>query len=245
MFAPPFRSRSNRKPNRSKSCRPRHRMDGAQDAALGRHLDGRSGDNNWDTAANWSTDSVPGSTDDVTINISANVVHSNSVTDAINSLTSTQPLTISGGSLSIAAASTMAALTISGGTLTGAGDVTASGLVTLTPAHYRARAALNANDGILINPGSVAVGGTFNLDGRTINNPVGQTATWTGAVANVSSHIEASDGSVFNNLGAFVAEAPGGTLRRYGNRRCLVLCQRWELYAVRERLRRGNGSAVQ
>ena len=37
---------------------------------------GGAGDNNWDTAANWSTDSVPASADDVTINIAANVVHS-------------------------------------------------------------------------------------------------------------------------------------------------------------------------
>ena len=141
MFALPFRPLSNRKPNRRKSCRPRRRVDGAEDAALRRLLDGAAGDNNWDTPGNWSTDSVPGSGDDVTIDIAANVVHSNNVTDSINSLTSTEPLTISGGTLSIAAASTISStLSLTGGTLTGAGNVTVSGLVTLTSGTLSGRA---------------------------------------------------------------------------------------------------------
>jgi hypothetical protein len=61
---------------------------------------GAAGDNNWDTAANWNTNSVPGTGADVSINIAANVVHSSNVTDSINSLTSTEPLTISGCRLS-------------------------------------------------------------------------------------------------------------------------------------------------
>ena len=94
---------------------------------------GDAGDNNWDSPNNWNPVGVPGSTADVTINIAANVVHSSSVTDTINSLTSTEPLTISGGTLSIASASTTsAALTISGGTLTGAGSLSVGGLLTLS-----------------------------------------------------------------------------------------------------------------
>ena len=73
-------------------------------------------DNNWDNPANWSTNALPGSGDDVTIDIAANVVHSDAVTDSINSLTSTQPLTISGGTLSIASASsTSGPLNVMGG----------------------------------------------------------------------------------------------------------------------------------
>jgi len=158
---------------------------------------GGAGDNNWDTPANWSTDSVPGSADDVTINIAADVVHSNDVTDSIHSLTSTEPLTISGGTLSIAAASTInSTLSITGGTLTGTGNLSVSGLVTLTSGTLSGSSALNANGGMLINP----AGGNFNLDGRAVNNPAGQTATWT------TGSIEASDGSVFNNLGTFVVD---------------------------------------
>ncbi len=54
--------------------------------------------------------------DDVVINTTADVVHSDDVTDSIKSLTSTEPLTISGGTLVIAATSTTSAnLTIDGG----------------------------------------------------------------------------------------------------------------------------------
>ena len=166
---------------------------------------GGAGDNNWDTPGNWSTDTVPGSGDDVTIDIAANVVHSDNVTDSINSLTSTEPLTISGGTLSIASASTIGgALTINGGTLTGTGDVSVSGLVTLTSGTLSGSSSLNANGAMLINP-SDDPAGVFSIDGRVVNNAAGQTATWTGA----GNAIENSDGSVFNNLGTFVAEASG------------------------------------
>ena len=60
---------------------------------------GNAHDNNWDTRGNWNTNSLPGPGDDVTINTSADVDHSNNVTDTIKSLTSTEPLTISGGTL--------------------------------------------------------------------------------------------------------------------------------------------------
>ena len=124
------------------------------------------------------------------------------VTDSINSLTSTEPLTISGGTLSIAAASTIGStLSITGGTLTGTGDVSVSGLVTLTAGTLSGSSTLNANGGMAINPPD-NTNGNFNLDGRTVNNAAGQTATWTGA----TSSIKASDGSVFNNLGTFLVE---------------------------------------
>jgi hypothetical protein len=193
-------SHRNRKLNWSKSCRPRLEWMEPRTLLSAVSWTGVAGDNNWDTPGNWSTDSVPGSGDDVTIDIAANVVHSNSVTDSINSLTSTEPLTISGGTLSIASASTIGgALTIDGGTLTGAGNVSVSGLVTLTAGTLSGASELNANGGMLINP----TGGNFNLDGRTVNNAAGQTATWTGSL---DDFIEASDGSVFNNLGTFLVD---------------------------------------
>jgi hypothetical protein len=58
---------------------------------------GNAHDNNWDTPGNWSTDSGPGPGDDVTIDTSADVVHSDSDSDTIKSLTSPAPLTIRGG----------------------------------------------------------------------------------------------------------------------------------------------------
>ena len=200
MLALLFRSHSNRKPNQSKSCRPRIEWMEPRTLLSAVTWTGGGGDNNWDTAANWSTDSVPTSGDDVTINIAANVVHSDNDDDSINSLTSTEPLTISGGTLSIAAASTIdSTLSITGGTLTGTGNLSVSGLVTLTAGTLSGASELNANGGMLINP----TGGNFNLDGRTVNNAAGQTATWTGSV---DDFIEASDGSVFNNLGTFLVD---------------------------------------
>ncbi len=168
---------------------------------------GGAGDNNWDTAANWSTDSVPGPHDDVTINIPANVVHSDNVTDSINSLTSTEPLTISGGTLSIAAASTIDnTLSLTSGTLTDLGDLSVSGLVSLTSGTLSGSGALNADGGMLINPGYL------NFEGCTINNPAGQTATWNGGGSGLGYNIQVSDGSVFNNLGTFTITEVAGYL---------------------------------
>ena len=128
-----FPVQRDRRPRRSNSFRPRIESFEPRTLLSAVSWTGAAGDNNWDTASNWSTDSVPGAGDDVTIDIAANVVHSERVSDSINSLTSSEPLTISGGTLSIAAASTIDnTLSITGGTLTGTGDVTVSGLVTLT-----------------------------------------------------------------------------------------------------------------
>jgi hypothetical protein len=176
MFALPFRSHSNRKPKRSNSCRPRIEWMEPRTLLSAVTWTGGGGDNNWDTAANWSTDSVPTSGDDVTIKIAANVVHSDNDNDSINSLTSTEPLTISGGTLSIAASSTVGTLSLTGGTLTGTGDVTVSGLLTLTSGTLSGPGALDADGGILLNPGDQGL----NFAGCTINNPAGQTATWNG-----------------------------------------------------------------
>ncbi len=204
MLALPFRPQSNHKPNRPKSFRPHVEFMEPRRLLSAVSWTGAAGDNNWDTPANWSTDSVPVSTDDVTINIAANVVHSNNVTDSINSLTSTEPLTISGGTLSIAAASTInSTLSLTGGTLTGAGDVSVSGLVTLTTGTLSGGSELNANGGMLLNPGNQGL----NFAGCTINNPAGQTATWNGDPS--GSNIGVSNDSVFNNLGTFLAEVNG------------------------------------
>ncbi len=206
MFALPSRSHLNRKPNRSRSCRPQ--IEWMEPRALMSAVTwtGGGGDNNWDTAANWSTDSVPGSADNVTINTAANVVHSNNVTDSINSLTSTEPLTISGGTLSIAAASTIDnTLSLTGGTLNGTGGVSVSGLVTLTSGTLSGGSALNANGGMLLNPGVQGL----NFDGRTINNPAGQTVTWN--MGSNGSNIGVADDTVFNNLGTFTVDGGAGS----------------------------------
>jgi hypothetical protein len=172
---------------------------------------GNAHDNNWDTPGNWSTDSLPGMGDDVTINASADVVHSDSMTDTINSLTSSQPLTISGGTLSIASAfTTSSTLTISGGTLNDPGAITVAGLLTLSGGTISGLATAGApsgtgtttaSGGITLNP----AGGDFTLDGDTLTNPAGQTATFSGTYSDLLE----GDGAEFVNDGTFLAQALG------------------------------------
>ncbi len=65
----------------------------------------------WDTASNWNTGSVPGASDDVTIDLSPGitVTHSQGDTDSVNtlSLAAADTLSISSGILSIESASTI------------------------------------------------------------------------------------------------------------------------------------------
>ncbi|MGO9922159.1 MAG: beta strand repeat-containing protein, partial [Isosphaeraceae bacterium] len=81
---------------------------------------------NWDDAANWSTGQVPGTGDDVVIDVSGATptITIDSTTQAsVNSVECSDPLAIAGGSLSVAASST-----ISGGlAMTVGGSLTASG----------------------------------------------------------------------------------------------------------------------
>ena len=172
---------------------------------------GGGGDNNWDDPLNWNTGTLPGSADDVMITVPANVVHSAAVADSILSLTSTQPLTLSGGSLAIAAtSSTSGPLLVDGGSLAGTGDITVSGLLTLTAGTISGSGTITASGGIVINP----TGAAFELDGRTLTNPTGQTATWTGS----GSDIQASNGAVFNNFGTFLAQNQGSFAQGTGAR---------------------------
>ncbi len=65
---------------------------------------------------------------------------------------------------------------MTGGTLTSTAAMTVSGLTTLSNGTISGSGAVNANGGILFNVSNA----TFTLDGRTLTNPAGQTATWTG-----------------------------------------------------------------
>ena len=81
----------------------------------------------WDTASNWSGNSVPGAGDDAVISIAITnpITHSLSNSDEVHSLTTQDPINISGGTLAFDGASTVNnTLTLAGGTLTGPGDLT-------------------------------------------------------------------------------------------------------------------------
>ena len=90
--------------------------------------DGDAGDGLWSSAFNWSNDLLPILTDDVTIGLgTGNFVILNTAA-SINSLTATDPFTLSAGSLTLSNDSSFNDFTLSGGTLAGAGDITVNGL---------------------------------------------------------------------------------------------------------------------
>ena len=112
----PVHLRRTRNVTRSKAYRPAIEWIESRTLLAAVLWTGGGGDTNWDDPLNWNTSSVPGPADDVTINTGTGVTHADAVADSINSLTSTQPLTISAGSISIAAASTISStLTMTGG----------------------------------------------------------------------------------------------------------------------------------
>src|SRR5262245_29372732 len=117
---------------------------------------GGSGD--WDTPSHWSTGSLPTPADDVQINTPGiTVSHTQFNTDVVHSLTSKAALSITAGTLSLAASSSISGgLTLSGAILTGPGDLTLKGTV-------------NWTSGTMSGPGTttVAPGGTLNLNGGT------------------------------------------------------------------------------
>ena len=82
----------------------------------------------WDTVGNWSSDTVPTASDNVTISIPVTnpITHSASVADSVDTITSQDPIALSAGSLAIAAASTLSSVTLSGGELTGSGNLDVS-----------------------------------------------------------------------------------------------------------------------
>src|SRR5262245_31819255 len=99
--------------------------------------DGGGDGTTWTDARNWDSPGnnlLPGAADDAVINAAAgiSIVHS-SGTDSLRSLTSQNAILLSGGSLTIGAASTINnTFTLTGGTLSGTGDLTVSGLLSWT-----------------------------------------------------------------------------------------------------------------
>jgi len=144
----------------------------------------------WDVAANWNTGTVPQAGDDVVINRpSANVtVTFRTGTVTVNSLTSDESFSITGGALDLSSTSALANLTMSGGQLGGTGTVNVSGMITWNGGTMGDSGTTNANGGMTIS------GSTIGLrDGRTLNNAM--TATWSGA-GSFSNHTN----TTFNNL---------------------------------------------
>jgi len=100
---------------------------------------------NWNNAQNWSTQAVPGAGDSVTINLtnSQTIVYSSSACNTtIQSLNGNDPLSITGGSLTITGNSTLTGnFSMTGGALAASGSgvtVSATGSTTLSGANLTA-----------------------------------------------------------------------------------------------------------
>jgi hypothetical protein len=154
---------------------------------------------NWSTASNWSTGKVPTILDDVIINQPGGVTITHSGgNDLVHSLSSTDPLVVSGGYLFLAEASTLSSsLTFSAGTLTGGGDLTVNDLFTWTGGTLSGRGSIHANGGFTISGTS---GKT--LDTRSLDYT--GTATWSG-----SGGITLSNHATWNNLAGATLQATG------------------------------------
>src|SRR5262245_56780703 len=81
--------------------------------------DGGGDGTSWSNRFNWSGDALPGAGDDVTINAAANVTITHaSGSDTIKSLSSSNAINLSGGTLSVLNSAALSKnLTLSGGTL--------------------------------------------------------------------------------------------------------------------------------
>jgi hypothetical protein len=181
---------SSRADRRRHARKYRPRVERVEDRTLLSAVSWIGGNGDWDTGSNWSTGQVPGANDDVTINVpSIAVTHSVGNNDLVHTVTSSDPISFSSGSLTIGGASTInAAFSLSGGTLYGPGALNLNGLFSWTGGQFYGNQTVNANAG-------VAVSGTsgVTLNGTRFNNA--GTFTWTG-----TGNIQFSNGVTFNNL---------------------------------------------
>jgi hypothetical protein len=173
-------------------------------------LHNASGD--WDNPANWNTGTLPSSSDDVSIPFAGITVTHSTGDDSVNSLDSKAAVVLSGGSLSVANASTLESSLEVSGTVTLNGPVTISGAFTLdTHASLGGSAAITANglftcgDDTAISVASIDAEG-----GLSATLTAGTTVTGTALTINGSSTLTLSgtgtvsfySGAAFTNLGS-------------------------------------------
>ncbi len=174
----------------------------------------------WDMASNWMNSTnpadhhVPTSTDDASIGSGVvSVTHASSASDSVNGLTirsSGTTLSVSSGTLAIAAASTIAGnLTLSGGTLSPASTLTVSGAMSWSGGTI-------SGGGTVLTQGTLALGGTATayteiLSGATLDNQA--TATIAESASYPQYGLALKQGGVLDNqAGATFAFAAGATI---------------------------------
>jgi hypothetical protein len=183
---------------------------GAQAASVA--WDGGGGNSFWDVATNWSTDLLPGATDDALLGAFDTTLRSGAFT--LQSFTGTGTLSVTGGSLSVSAASTTGGLNLSGGTIGGTGSVSITGVLAWTGGTMTGAGTTFANTVSITGSASKTLTG-----GRILN--AGNT-TWSGNTgANNTINIAAT--SIFNSSGSFTdsnafdSTISGGTFNNSGS----------------------------
>jgi hypothetical protein len=125
--------------------------------------DGSAGDGRWDTAANWSTDTLPGPADWVCIPEGSTANHATG-TSAVAAVTAPGTLRISGGTLGIAGNSSITHLQITGGTLDGTGGIDVQDQFTWSGGNLN-----GAGDLTLVGNATATVSGTVSLARHLVN----------------------------------------------------------------------------
>jgi RHS repeat-associated protein len=157
---------------------------------------GEAGGNSWQTAENWSTGSVPTSSDRVCI-ASGATVNITSGANAVGSIVGEGGLAISGGSLELAEASTtstVTSLTLSNATLTGAGSLDVSNAFSL-----QGNGAMTGSGSLVIGSGAKGV-----IDASSGCEPMtlsGRTLVNEGSLDYVWGTLEFSEGAKLENVG--------------------------------------------
>jgi hypothetical protein len=176
----------------------------------------------WQVPINWSSSpSLPGSSDDVTIDQPTSITVTHSLgSDTIKSLTCKENLVISVGSLSInnvaqingiftisggtvnfndttGSSQVTGTTTLSSGTMGGSGTVTFTNSLTWTGGTMSGSGTTTASAGIIVNGGGDPI-----LDGRTLKNS--GTATFSS-----NTYLHGQNGAVFNNLAGAMVDLQG------------------------------------
>jgi uncharacterized repeat protein (TIGR01451 family) len=150
---------------------------------------------NWNLAANWDLNRLPGAGDDVCIPSGFTSVKLSTGTFSVNSLSASSPLDVTGGSLTLVAGSVINdVMNFSGGTITGTGDITLNEFTVWTGGTW------SGSGTIFIRPAgghlNISGSGSIVLTERTIDVGAGADLSWdstvnvqhgVGAIINVQS----------------------------------------------------------
>ncbi len=193
----------------------------------------------WDDPNNWSTKVLPGANDDVVINVAGGVTitHSQNAADSVQSITASNPLVLSRGTLDVAGTlDDTSPVTVSGGTLADAAVTSGTTIDTGTPGSSRTTGTLRdvtlagtlnyntfsdtiniAGAGLALAGGTITIGqtGYLNFSGT---QTLGGTGTVTlGGGANVTSYIDVNGTGDLTIGSGITVDAPGSGQINAGN----------------------------